>query len=82
MALADIKSNFHQLIDKIENEELLASFYHLLAQRSQDPNGFLWESLTEEEKTELLLADEESKDPANWISDEEARQKHQQWLRK
>jgi len=82
MALANIKTDFHQLIDKIDNEELLSSFYQLLVQRSLSKNGQLWESLTNEEKNELLLADEESKNSNNWISDEEVRQKHQQWLRK
>jgi len=82
MSLANIKTDFHQLIDKIENEELLSSFYQLLVQRSQGKNEQLWENLTEVEKNELLLADEESKDSNNWISDEEVRQKHQQWLRK
>ena len=81
MALTNIKIDFNQLIDKIENEELLSSFYQLLVQRSQGKIGQLWENLTDEEKKELLLADEESKDPNNWISDEEVRQKHQQWLR-
>ena len=80
MALANIKTDFHQLIDKIENEELLSSFYQLLVQRIQGKNGQLWESLTDEEKKELLLADEESKDSNNWISDEAVRKKHQQWL--
>ena len=79
MALANIKTDFHQLIDKIENEELLAYFYQLLVQKSQGQNGQLWENLTEEEKRELLLADEESKDMRNWLSDEEVRQKHQKW---
>jgi len=60
----------------------LSSFYQLLVQRSQIKNGQLWESLTDEEKNELLLADEESKNSNNWLSDEEVRQKHQQWLRK
>ena len=82
MSLANLKTDFHQLIDKIENEELLSSFYQLLVQRSQIKNGQLWESLTDEEKNELLLADEESKNSNNWLSDEEVRQKHQQWLRK
>ena len=82
MGLANIKTDFHQLIDEIENEELLYSFYQLLVQRSQGKNGQLWESLTDEEKNELLLADEESKDPKSWVSDDEIRQKHQQWLRK
>ena len=82
MSLANLKTDFHQLIYKIENEELLFSFYQLLVQRSQSKNGQLWESLTDKEKNELLLADEESKDSNNWISDEEVRLKQQQWLRK
>lgn len=82
MAIATIKTDFHQLIDRIENEELLATFYQLLVQRSQQQNGALWERLTEEEKNELLRADEESKDSDNWLGDEAVRQKHQQWLGK
>jgi len=82
MALANLKTDFHHLIDKIENEELLFSFYQLLFQRSKSQNGQLWEGLTDEEKGELLLADEESKDSNNWLSNEEVRQKHQQWLGK
>lgn len=82
MALANIKTDFHQLIDKIENEELLAYFYQLLVQKSKSQNGQLWENLTDEEKRELLLADEESKDTQNWLSDEEVRQKHQKWRTK
>jgi len=76
IALTSIKTDFHQLIDKIENEELLSSFYQLLVQRSQGKNEQLWESLTDEEKKELLIADEESKYSNNWISDEEVSQKH------
>ncbi|KAA5545726.1 hypothetical protein F0145_12395 [Adhaeribacter rhizoryzae] len=80
MALGNIKANFHLLIEKIENEELLTSFYELLFQKSQAQEGQLWERLTQEEKAELLLADEESKDSNNLLSDEEVRQKHQEWL--
>lgn len=82
MTIGTVKSNFHQLIDRIENEELLATFYQLLVQRSQQQNGQLWQGLTAEEKEELLLADEESKDPNNWITDKEVRQRHQRWLKK
>jgi hypothetical protein len=38
--------------------------------------------LTEDEKNELLLSYEESQDENNWISGEEIRQKHEQWLKK
>lgn len=76
MALENIKIDFHQLIDKIEDEELLSTFYQLLFQKSKSKDGHLWENLTNEEKSELLLADEESKDSNSCIRDEEVRQKH------
>jgi hypothetical protein len=82
MAIGTIKTNFHQLIDRIENEELLTTFYQLMNQRSQQQDGELWQSLTTAEKDELLLSDEESKAPENWIADKEVRLRHQQWLRK
>ena len=82
MAIANIKSDFHHLIDKIDNEELLKAFYALLSGRVENATGQLWQSLTEAEQKELLLAEEESKKPENLISDKEAKQTHLKWLKK
>ncbi len=82
MDKSTIKSDFHRLIDRIDNEELLSAFYQLLEKRSEQQTGKLWDSLTEEEKNELLLSYEESQDENNWISGAEIRQKHEQWLKK
>jgi hypothetical protein len=76
------KEAFHALIDQIEDESLLES-YLLLFQRLNDrQTGPLWESLTSEQKLDLLLAYEESMDEANLISHEEMRDKHSKWLLK
>ncbi len=82
MDKSTIKSDFHRLIDRIDNEELLSAFYQLLEKRSEQQTGKMWNTLTEEEKNELLLSYEESRDENNWISGEEIKQKHEQWLKK
>lgn len=82
MDKSTIKSDFHRLIDRIDNEELLSAFYLLLEKRSQQQRGKLWDSLTEEEKNELLSSYEESQDENNWISGDQIKQKHEQWLKK
>lgn len=82
MDKSTIKSDFHRLIDRIDNEELLNAFYQLLEKRSEQQTGKLWDSLTEEEKNELLLSYEESQDENNWINGDQIKQKHAQWLKK
>ena len=42
--------------------------------------GKLWESLTIEDQSELLLALVESDNPVNLISQTEMKKKHQKWL--
>lgn len=63
MNAIEIKKNFHQLIDSIENENLLISFYELMKKRNATQEGQLWNSLTKPEQDELLLALEESDNP-------------------
>jgi hypothetical protein len=82
MDKSTIKSDFHRLIDRIDNEELLSAFYQLLEKRSEQQTGKLWDSLTEEEKSELLLSYDESQDESNWISEDVIKKKHEQWLKK
>lgn len=82
MDKSTIKSDFHRLIDRIDNEELLSAFYQLLEKRSEQQTGKLWDSLTEEEKNELLLSYNESQDESNWIGEDVIKKKHEQWLKK
>jgi hypothetical protein len=80
MNTIEIKKNFHLLIDSIDNENLLISFYDLIKQRSSTKEGQLWNRLTKAEQDELLLALEESDNPDNLIRHDEMVTKHKKWL--
>jgi len=80
MNTIELKKSFHILIDSIDNENLLINFYDILKKRSSAKDGQLWERLTNQDKEELLLVLEESKNPDNLISHDEMKKKHQKWL--
>ena len=82
MTTIDLKKNFHALIDQIDNEHLLKSFYDLFLRRSQAKDGSLWSNLTDEEREELLLSEEESNYETNLVSHQVMKKKHQKWLKK
>jgi hypothetical protein len=76
------KEDFHKLIDSIENEQVLKSYYELISKLNSNETGKLWESLTQSEKEELLISVEESKDSNNWITHSEVKNQHIKWLKK
>lgn len=80
MKTNDIKSNFHSLIDKIDNEPLLMKFYDLMIKSTRSKEGQLYDQLTKEQKDVLILAEEESNDSANLISYDQQKKKHKKWL--
>lgn len=67
MSAIELKSNIHNLVDKIQNEQLLRAVFSLLKASENSKSGRLWETLTEEQKQELLLAYEESEDESNLL---------------
>ncbi len=67
MGAAELKSNIHKIIDEIQNEQLLRTLYDFLKERNQNSTGQLWNTLTEEQKKEVLLAYEESENENNLI---------------
>ncbi len=77
----NIKENFHHLIDTIDDEQLLIGYYQLVKQLSDNQDGRLWNSLSDEQKQELLIVYDESFDPANLISHEEVKKQHEKWLK-
>ena len=80
MKRADIRDSFHQLIDEIDNENLLMKFYDLLVKSKDGKEGEIWNQLSDEQKNELLVAEEESKYEKNLIDHESQKIKHQKWL--
>ncbi len=76
------KDDFHNLIDKIEDEEVLKGYFKLIQRLNNNQTGELWDSLSAREKDELILSYEESFDPTNLISHEEVKKQHDKWLGK
>ena len=77
-----IKDDFHHLIDEINDEKLLQEYYNLIQRLSDNQSGQLWNMLTNEQKEELLLAYDESFDPANLVSHEDVKMQHEKWLKR
>ena len=80
MNALEIKTNFHHLIDQINNEELLIKLYHVMEQASSTVDGKLWSRLTEDEQIELLKIEKEIQSDPNLISNEQMQTKHKKWL--
>ncbi|GAC1307786.1 MAG: hypothetical protein NVSMB24_20350 [Mucilaginibacter sp.] len=76
-----IKDEFHHLIDSIEDEGLLKSYYQLIQKINHEHNGHLWNDLSEREKQELLVAYEESFNRDNLLSHEQVKLQHEKWLK-
>ena len=76
------KEDFHRLIDKIEDEEVLKGYFKLIQRLNSHQSGELWNNLSLLEKEELLLSYEESFNPANLISHDQVKKQHDKWLRK
>ncbi|HES58951.1 MAG TPA: hypothetical protein ENO18_00850 [Caldithrix sp.] len=80
MKQSDIRNNFHQLIDDIENESLLMKFYEMMLKSKVQNEGELWSQLSEEQKNEVLLAESESHYENNLIDHKDQKIKHKKWL--
>lgn len=80
MTTMELKSNFHNLIDDINDEGVLSKFYELLSRAKDKKEGLLWDRLSQKEKDELIVIEKESSDTANLISNIDMQQKHKKWL--
>lgn len=67
MGTVELKSNIYKIVDGIQNEQLLQTLYDFLKARETRRTGRLWNTLTEEQKNEVLLAYEESEDESNLV---------------
>ncbi|MEK6783457.1 MAG: hypothetical protein AABY93_17270 [Bacteroidota bacterium] len=67
MGTIELKSNIHKIVDGIQSEQLLLAIYDFLKSREKSKPGRLWDTLTEEQKQEVLLAYDESEDENNLL---------------
>lgn len=70
MSTIDLKSNIHKIVDEIQSEQLLQTLYDFLKVKATNKPGGVWDTLTEEQKQEVLLAYKESEDEKNLIDRE------------
>ena len=68
MKATKLKSNIHQIVDRIQSEQLLETIYDFLKTREATKPGEIWNSLTEEQKKEVLLSFDESEDEKNLVN--------------
>jgi hypothetical protein len=54
-------------VDEIESEQFLQAIYDFLKSREKNKSGRLWDTLTEEQKQEVLLTYDESEDENNLL---------------
>ena len=80
MNTIEIKKNFHSLIDSIDNEYLLMSFYDIIKSRTELKDGQLWNRLNKYEQEELLATFEDTENSGNLIDHENMKKKHNKWL--
>lgn len=67
MGTIELKSNIHKIVDEIQSEQLLQAIYDFLKTREKNKSSRLWDTLTEEQKREVLLAYDESEDENNLL---------------
>ena len=83
MTSVALKSDFHTLIDEIENENILRQVYDILKsfKKKRESTDF-WDLFTPKQKRELELAWEESEKEENLVSHDEVKKEAKKWLKK
>lgn len=71
MKAIELKSNIHKIVDGIQSAQLLQALYDFLKSREINKSSRLWDSLTEEQKQEVILGYEESEDEDNLLDRDE-----------
>jgi len=75
-----LKTSLHKLIDKIENQNLLEEYYNEMKTLIQKTQVSAWDSLTEEQKKEVLLSYEESENDDNLMDNDTVMRNYKDWL--
>jgi DNA repair ATPase RecN len=78
MKLAELKSEFHNLIDQTNDPEIIEQFYKAMSE-SLRADGSLWRSLSSEQQKGVLDAYGESEDENNLMSFDEIKEKYANW---
>ena len=74
MSTVELKSNIHASVDTIQNQQFLSMVYEFLKSNSKTTG--VWDSLTAEQKQEVMLAFEESEDESNLVEADKVLKKY------
>jgi hypothetical protein len=80
MTTIELKSNFHRLIDEINNDAVLNQFYEILMSTKDREGGMLWKALSMTEQSELIHTEANSHNEDNLISHYHMKEKNRKWL--
>ena len=82
MSTLQLRSNFHKLIDQVDDENILEEFYNALRSIfEQKPTTDFWDELTFEQQQKIEVACKESEE-GKLISHLQVMEKYSQWLSK
>ncbi|MEO5673274.1 MAG: hypothetical protein ABIQ74_01385 [Chitinophagales bacterium] len=79
METPELKSQLHHLIDQLDDPNILGEYYKEIKKAVAVSKTKLWDTLTDDQKQEVLLSYEESKDPGNLVDHETVMKKYDQW---
>jgi hypothetical protein len=71
MERVDLKSSIHQIIDRIESEQLLSTIYDFIKLRGNEKDSPTWHFLSDDQKQHVLASYDESDDDSNLIDSKE-----------
>lgn len=80
MNKVELKTNLHSFIDQIENTDLLREYYLEMKRLLTIKKSKIWDSLTDEQKNEILLSFNESEDEENLIDNDEVMKRYSKWI--
>ncbi|HMQ78664.1 MAG TPA: hypothetical protein PKE39_07525 [Ignavibacteria bacterium] len=85
MTQLEIKTNFHKLIDEIDDQKELAKLYEYfiaLKQNFEKSGSDWWDELTDEQRKNIDISIEECNDPSKLIPHDQVMKEARKWLKK
>lgn len=80
MNTLELKTNFHKLIDEINNDEVLKRFYAILSSSKDRKDGMLWNKLSNSAQSELIEEEKLSHLEENLRTHNDMKLKNKKWL--
>ena len=80
--MENVRENLHHIIDAIDDDTLLEAVYEILRTTKSQAKGSVWNSLSDDQKKQVIKSSEGIHDPDKQTSHEEIMQQNKKWLDK